>query len=78
MTKSDLIRRRNSRYLLTLLCKIVYNAHMTIGKALIYCWKLRALESVLTSALVAFIILFIWCLIGALVEPSPSPNSLGK
>ena len=29
---------------------------MTIGKALNYYWKLKALESIQTSALVAFII----------------------
>jgi hypothetical protein len=56
MTKADLIRRRNSRCFLTLLVKIVSEAHMTRGKALNYYWKLKALESIQTSALVAFII----------------------
>ena len=49
LTKADLIRRRNGRYSLTLLGKIVYEAHMTIGKALNYYWKLQALESIQTS-----------------------------
>jgi hypothetical protein len=30
--------------------KIVYEAHMTIGKALNYYWKLQALESIQTSS----------------------------
>jgi hypothetical protein len=49
LTKADLIRRRNGRYSLTLLGKIVYEAHVTIGKALNYYWKLHALESIQTS-----------------------------
>ena len=49
LTKADLIRRRNGRYSLTLLGKIVYEAHVTIGKALNYYWKLQALESIQTS-----------------------------
>ena len=36
LTKADLIRRKNGRYSLTLLGKIVYEAHTTIGKALNY------------------------------------------
>jgi predicted transcriptional regulator len=40
LTKADLIRRRNGKYFLTLMGKIVYEAHMTIGKALNYYWKL--------------------------------------
>ena len=36
LTKADLIRRKNGRYSLTLLGKIVYEAHMTIGKGLNY------------------------------------------
>ena len=49
LTKANLIRRRNGRYSLTLLGKIVYEAHVTIGKALNYYWKLQALESIQTS-----------------------------
>ena len=49
LTKADLIRRRNGRYSLTLLGKIVYEAHVTIGKALNYYWKLETLDSIQTS-----------------------------
>jgi hypothetical protein len=50
LTKADLIRRKNGRYFLTLLGKIVYEAHLTIAKALNYYWKLQALESIQTSS----------------------------
>ena len=50
LTKADLVRRKNGRYFLTLMGKIVYEAHMTIGKALNYYWKLQALESIQTSS----------------------------
>jgi predicted transcriptional regulator len=50
LTKADLIRRRNGRYSLTLLGKIVYEPHTTIGKALNYYWKLQALESIQKSS----------------------------
>lgn len=50
MIKVDLIRRRNGRYSLTALGKIVYDAHMTIGKALNYYWKLRTIESIEMSS----------------------------
>jgi len=50
LTKADLIRRRNGKYFLTLMGKIVYEAHMRIGKALNYYWKLHALESIQTSS----------------------------
>ncbi|MGI8834264.1 MAG: hypothetical protein ACR2IS_16725 [Nitrososphaeraceae archaeon] len=40
LTKADLIRSKKGRYFLTLLGKIVYEAHMTIGNALNYYWKL--------------------------------------
>jgi hypothetical protein len=45
-----LIRRKNGRYFLTLLGKIVYEVHLTIGKALNYYWKLHALESIQTAS----------------------------
>ena len=41
MINANLIRRKNGRYSLTLLGKIVYEAHMTIGKGLNYYWKFR-------------------------------------
>jgi hypothetical protein len=50
MIKANLIRKKNGRYLMTLLGKIVYEAHMTIGKALNYYWKLQALDSIQTSS----------------------------
>jgi predicted transcriptional regulator len=50
LTKADLIRRKNGRYFLTLLGKIVYEVHLTIAKALNYYWKLQALESIQTSS----------------------------
>ena len=51
LTKADLIRRKNGKYSLTLLGKIVYEAHMTIGKGLNYYWKLQALDSIQTASL---------------------------
>ena len=50
LTKAELIRRKNGRYFLTLLGKIVYEAQMTVGKALNYYWKLQALESIQQSS----------------------------
>ena len=50
MINANLIRRKNGRYFMTLLGKIVYEAHMTIGKALNYYWKLQALDSIQTSS----------------------------
>jgi hypothetical protein len=41
-----LIKRKNGKYFLTVLGKIVYEAHTTIGKALKYYWKLIAIESI--------------------------------
>jgi hypothetical protein len=46
LMKADLIRRKNGRYSLTILGKVVYEAHTTIGKALKYYWKLKAIESI--------------------------------
>jgi hypothetical protein len=46
LTKADLIKRKNGRYSLTVLGKVVYEAHTTIGKALRYYWKLKAIESI--------------------------------
>jgi hypothetical protein len=47
-----LIRRDKGKYSLTLLGKVVYNTQMTIGKALTYHWKLKAIESIEMSAAV--------------------------
>lgn len=50
LTKADLIRRKNGRYFLTLMGRIVYDSQMTIGKALNYYWNLQALDSIQTSS----------------------------
>jgi hypothetical protein len=43
---AGLIRRQRGKYSLTLMGKIVYDAHLNIGKALSYYWKLKAVESI--------------------------------
>lgn len=43
---AGLIRRQRGKYVLTLMGKVVYDAHLNIGKALSYYWKLKAIESV--------------------------------
>ena len=43
---AGLIRRQRGKYSLTLMGKIVYDAHLNIGKALSYYWKLKAIESI--------------------------------
>jgi len=47
---AGLIRRHNGKYSLTLVGKIVYDAHLKIGKALSYYWKLKAIESIEMSS----------------------------
>jgi hypothetical protein len=47
---AGLIKRHKGKYSLTLLGKVVYDSQMTIGKALAYYWKLKALESIELSA----------------------------
>jgi len=47
---AGLIKRHKGKYSLTLLGKVVYDSHMTIGKTLAYYWKLKAIESFETSA----------------------------
>jgi hypothetical protein len=49
---AGLIRRHKGRNSLTLLGKVVYDSQMMISKALTYCWKLIAIESVEMSAAV--------------------------
>jgi hypothetical protein len=46
LIKADLIRRKNGRYSLTVLGRVVYEAQTTIGKSLKYYWKLKAVESI--------------------------------
>jgi predicted transcriptional regulator len=51
LMKADLIKRDKGRYSLTMLGKIVYYAHLSIGKGLKDYWKLKAIESIQTSTL---------------------------
>jgi hypothetical protein len=50
MIDAGLIRRLKGKYYLTLLGKVVYHCQMTIGKALSYYWKLKAIESIEMSS----------------------------
>ena len=50
LLKAGLIKRHKGKYSLTLLGKIVYDAHLIIGKALNYYWKLSAIESIEASS----------------------------
>lgn len=44
-----LIKRNRGRYFLTAFGKVVYEAHMTIHKSLLYYWKLKAIDSIQTT-----------------------------
>lgn len=46
LMSAGLVRRDKGKYALTLVGKIVYDAHLNIGKALSYYWQLKAIESV--------------------------------
>jgi hypothetical protein len=50
LINAGLIRRHKGKYCLTLLGKVVYDTQMTIGKALTYYWKLKAIESIEISS----------------------------
>ena len=50
MLNAGLIKRHKGKYFLTLLGKVVYDCQLTIGKALTYHWKLKAIESIEMSA----------------------------
>jgi predicted transcriptional regulator len=50
LLNAGLIKRHKGKYSLTLLGKVVYDTQMTIGKALTYHWKLKAIESIEMSA----------------------------
>lgn len=50
LLNAGLIKRHKGKYSLTLLGKIVYDAHLIIGKALNYYWKLNAIESIQASS----------------------------
>jgi predicted transcriptional regulator len=51
LMKADLIKKSRGCYSLTLLGKIVYDAHLNIGRALNNYWKLKALDSILASSI---------------------------
>jgi hypothetical protein len=46
LMNAGLVRRDKGKYSLTLVGKIVYDAHLNIGKALSSYWKLKAIESI--------------------------------
>jgi hypothetical protein len=50
LLNAGLIKRHKGKYSLTLLGNVVYDSQMIIGKTLAYYWKLKAIESVETSA----------------------------
>jgi uncharacterized protein YbaP (TraB family) len=50
LLNAGLIKRHKGKYFLTLLGKVVYDCQLTIGKALTYHWKLKAIESIEISA----------------------------
>ena len=47
LTKAGLIKRKNGIYYLTSFGKVIHNYHLKIETALIYHWKLEALDSIL-------------------------------
>jgi hypothetical protein len=50
LLNAGLIKRNKGKYFLTLLGKKVYDYQLTIGKAINYQWKLKAIESIEMSA----------------------------
>jgi hypothetical protein len=50
LLNAGLIKRHKGKYSLTLIGKVVYDTQMTIGKALIYYWKLKAIDSIEMSS----------------------------
>jgi hypothetical protein len=48
---ADLVRRISGRYSLTSLGKIMFNSYLKIETASKYYWKLKAIDSILTSAI---------------------------
>jgi hypothetical protein len=49
LTSAGLIKKKRGQYCLTALGKVVYNAHMMIGRGLSYCWKMKSIESIQSS-----------------------------
>jgi predicted transcriptional regulator len=50
LTDAGLINRHKGKHSLTMLGQVVYDSQKIIGKTLDYFWKLKALESIETSA----------------------------
>jgi hypothetical protein len=50
LTTAGLIKKKQGHYYLTALGKVVYDAHTVIGQALTYYWKMKAIESIQSSA----------------------------
>jgi hypothetical protein len=50
LTSAGRIKKVRGQICLTALGKVVYNAHTVIGKALSYYWKMKAIESIQSSA----------------------------
>ena len=50
LLNAGLIKRHKGKYSITLLGKVVHYSQMTIGKALTYYWKLKAIESIEMSS----------------------------
>ena len=48
---ADLVRRISGRYSLTSLGKIMFNSYLKMETAVKYYWKLKAIDSILTSAI---------------------------
>jgi hypothetical protein len=47
---AGLIKKKQGQYCLTALGKVVYDAYTVMGKALSYYWKMKAIESIQSSA----------------------------
>lgn len=47
---AGLIKKKQGHYYLTTLGKVVHDAHTVIGQALTYYWKMKAIESIQSSA----------------------------
>jgi hypothetical protein len=45
-----LVKRENGKYMATTLGNVVYEAVLMVGKALNYCWALKAIELFLSSS----------------------------
>ena len=45
MIKNGLVKRSNGRLSLTAFGKIIYQAHLTMGQAIEFYWKLKAVDS---------------------------------